>query len=252
MHGGKHRDPSVFTHFVPGMLTGFVVGGIVGTVMIYHIAAQSMQYFWHAARADVIANAEEVCTNSSGLQITSRVTDAGSLVTSVVIGDGEEYLLTLPVERIHFVPSSRASEAYLTSVSTLEQLSAFPATSLYRIDYCAKTLTHLLGDHQESVEILGMSHGGSWALYMKNSALMLMQVDEARVFSFSRSEIGRPEEVLFSPYQDAVALRFGGGVRVVWNVGLRGQELTEEVGSFGDTLPAWGLRTVAEYVANIK
>lgn len=252
MRGGKHHEPSVFTHFLPGMLTGFVVGGVIGTVIITHIATRSMEFFWQAVHQDKVSEVTTSCADDSGLQVTSRVTDTGSVVTSVVIGDGEEFLLTLPPELIHFVPSSEISEAYLTAVSSSLQKDAFPATSLYRVDYCEKTLTHILGDHEESVEILSMSHAGNWVLYMKNSALMLMQSDDARTFAFSQSALSRPEEVLFSPFQDAVALRFLDGTRVVWNVGLHGDSLIESVGIAGDILPAWGMRTVSEYYANIN
>lgn len=252
MHGGKHHEPSVFTHFLPGMLTGFVVGGIIGTMIIAHIAMRSMEFFWQAVHEDSASVGAVSCADSSSLQVTSRVTDTGSTITSVVIGDGEEFLLTLPPELIHFVPSSQISEAYLTAVPSSSQKDAFPATSLYRIDYCEKTLTHILGDHQESVEILSMSHAGNWVLYMKNSALMLMQTDDARTFTFLQPALSRPEEVLFSPFQDAVALRFLNGARVVWNVGLHGETLVENVGVAGGALPAWGMRTVSEYYANIN
>lgn len=251
MYGGKHHEPSVFTHFLPGMLTGFVVGGIIGTIMITYIATRSMELFWQAVHEDSVSQVAESCADASGLQVVSRVTDTGSVVTSVVIGDGEEFLLTLPPELIHFVPSSHISEAYLTSVSSSLQKEAFPAVSLYRIDYCKKTLTHLLGDHEESVEILSMSHAGNWVLYMKDGVLMLMQADDARTFTFTQSALSRPLEVLFSPFQDAVALRFFDGTRVVWNIGLHGHVLIEEMGIPGTTLPAWGMRTVAEYYANI-
>ena len=252
MHGGKHHhEPSVFTHFVPGLLSGFVVGGIVGALVITHIASTSLQFFWQSVHQEKTFEAVESCADDSSLQVTSRVTNTGSIVTSVVIGDGEEFLLTLPPELVHYVPSSQVSEAYLTAVSSSLQKDAFPATSLYRIDYCNKTLTHILGDHEESVEILSMSHAGNWVLYMKDAALMLMQVHDARTFAFSQP-ISRPEEVLFSPFQDAVALRFVNGTRAVWNMGLHGKTLSEDMGTVGDALPAWGMRTVAEYLANIK
>lgn len=252
MQGGKHHEPSVFTHFVPGLLSGFVVGGVVATLVITHIASSSLQLFWQAVHEDTTSQVVESCADGSGLQVTSRTTDTGSIVTSVVIGDGEEFLLTLPPELIHFVPSSEISEAYLTSVPSFLQKDAFPATSLYRIDYCEKTLTHVLGDHKESVEILSMSHAGDWVLYMKDAALMLMQSDDARTFAFSQSSLSRPEEVLFSPFQDAVALRFIDGTRVVWNIGLHGYVLSEDVGVPGETLPAWGMRTIAEYFTNLN
>lgn len=252
MHGGRHHEPSVFTHFLPGMLTGFVVGGIIGTVVITHVASRSMEFFWQAVHKDTTSEAVESCVDASGLQVVSRITDTGSVVTSVSIGDGEEFLLTLPPELVHFVPSSEISEAYLTSVSSSLQKDAFPATSLYRVDYCKKTLTHILGDHKESVEILSMSHAGNWVLYMKNAALMLMQTDDARTFAFSQPSLSRPEEVLFSPFQDAVALRFSDGARVVWNMGLYGEDLFESVGIPSDILPAWGMRTALEYYTNIN
>jgi len=253
MHGGKHHhEPSVFTHFVPGLLSGFVIGGIIGALVIARIASTSLQFFWQAVHEDEASEAVESCADGSGLQVASRVTDTGSVVTSVVIGDGEEFLLTLPPELIHYVPSSEISEAYLTSVPSALQKDAFPATSLYRIDYCKKTLTHILGDHEESVEILSMSHAGNWVLYMKDATLMLMQANDARTFAFSRLSTSRPEEVLFSPFQDAVALRFPSGIRAVWNVGLHGKTLSEDMGTTGDTLPAWGMRSASEYLANIK
>ncbi len=252
MQGGKHHEPSVFTHFVPGLLSGFVVGGIVAALVVTHIASTSLQFFWQAAHEDQASEIVESCADGSGLQVTSRATDTGSIVTSVVIGDGEEFLLTLSPELIHFVPSSEISEAYLTSVSSLLQKDAFPATSLYRIDYCEKTLTHILGDHKESVEILSMSHAGDWVLYMKDARLMLMQTDDVRTFAFSQSSLSRPEEVLFSPFQDAVALRFIDGTRIVWNMGLHGFTLFEDVAVPGDTLPPWGMRTAIEYFTNIN
>jgi hypothetical protein len=247
MHGGRHHEPSVFTHFVPGMLSGFVVGGIVATLVIAHIASSSLQLFWQSVHEDTASEAVKSC-----LQVTSRTTDTGSVITSVVIGDGEEFLLTLPPELIHFVPSSEISEAYLTSVSSFLQKDAFPAASLYRIDYCKKTLAHVLGDHEESVEILSMSHAGDWILYMKDTALMLMQSDDARTFAFSQSPASRPEEVLFSPFQDAVAFRFADDTRAVWNMGPHGHALLESSALPGSTLPAWGMRTVTEYTANIN
>lgn len=252
MHGGKHHEPSVFTHFVPGLLSGFVVGGIVAALVVTHIASTSLQFFWQASREDQASEVVESCADGSGLQVASRTTDTGSIVTSVTIGNGEEFLLTLPPELIHYVPSSEISEAYLTSVSSPSQKDAFPATSLYRIDYCEKTLTHVLGDHEESVEILSMSHAGDWVLYMKDAALMIMQTDDARTFIFSQPSLSRPEEVLFSPFQDAVALRFIDGARVIWNVGLHGDVLSESVGVPGSALPPWGMRTAIEYFTSIN
>jgi len=251
MQGGKHHEPSVFTHFVPGLLSGFVVGGIVATLVISHIASTSLQFFWQAVHETKKSNTTS-CADVSGLQITSEVSDTGSVLTSVMVGDGNETLLTVPVENIRYVPSSGVFEAYLTAVASSVQQGAFPAASLYRVDYCAKTVTHVLGNSEESVEVLGMSSAGNWVVYMRGENFMMMQADDGETIVPPFFASSRPEEVLFSPTQEAVALRYVNGERAVWNMGEHGYIVSEEVGAVGDVLPAWGVQSPVEYLANLQ
>ncbi len=246
MKGGNLHEPSVFTHFLPGILSGFVFGGIAGTLIITHIAVGSLQFFWQSIRQE--KEVDTSCADISGLHATSEMSEAGTQFTSIVVGDGEVTSLTVPQEHIRYVPSTDSTEAYLTAVALADQQAAFPATSLYRVDYCAKTLTHILGSSEDSL-LLGVSAAGSWVLFQDADGLKLMQTDDHRVLSAQVTSSAPLVEFLFSPREDAIAVRYADSLVVVWNTGLHGTSVTEEAGLLSTSLPAWDFQSVDEYSA---
>lgn len=248
MQGGKHHEPSVLTHFVPGFLAGFVIGGVVGTLVIAHIATSSLQLFWqsmHASRSLPVA-----CTDISGLHISSQTTDTGSTLTTLTLGDGNETLLTIPSAQLRYVPIAKENAAYLASVASPNQQSAFPATSLYRIDFCAKTITHELGTSEDPVEIVGLSASGEWVIYTRSGVLSLMQTNDRKVLT-AQTIPSLVSEVLFSPREDAVEVRTEAGECVVWEMGTHGEHSSERSLGACVELPAWNGETALTSAENL-
>lgn len=238
------------------MLAGFVLGGIVGTLVITHIASASLQFFWNSTQRPERMSAVGTCSDISGVRMEEEKTDTGSIMTSLVIGDGKETLLTVPRAQLRYIPSAELHEAYLTAVASQTQQEAFPAVSLYRIDYCAKTLTHLLGGGSEPRNILRLSDKGTWVAYMADDTFMLMHTDEGRALSSERFLGARldiiPNDIAFSPREDAVALRYGGTSREIWFMGSRAEEPERVVAMPGSFLPAWSMLQSDEYLTNIQ
>ncbi len=246
MHGGKHHGPSVMTHFLPGLLSGFVIGGIVGSIIIAHTASTSLHYYWEAMRQEKITN-EVSCADISGVRIHEEISSTGSALTAIQVGDGEETLLTIPKNRLRYVPSTAGTEAYFTAVASPDQVEAFPATSLYRVDFCKKTGEVLLGDSEEANVILGMSEKGTWAVYRGASGLMVMNTDEYRALSVETSE--EVSELQFSPSENFISARFASGTREIWDVT---SGLQKESAPSGATLPAWGVDTKEKYRESLR
>lgn len=249
MHGGRHHGPSVVTHFFPGMLAGFVLGGIVGAIVVTHIASTSLKFFWQSAQQE-LRTEQKVCSDIAGVRITEERTDAGGVMSAVTIGDGRETLLTVAKAQLRYVPSTDSSEAYLTAVASVEQQEAFPALSLYRLDYCTKTLTHILGGGTEERTILSLSEGGMWVAYMAEGEFMLMHTDDGRAWA-SGLDV-RPDEIRFSPREHALAVRYGGETREVWYMEENMAGIQKIRGIPGATLPAWNMSDKDEYSVEIQ
>lgn len=248
MAGGGHHEPSVLTHFLPGMVSGIVLGGITGTLIMTNIASASLQSFWEASRIKEYFVVEP-CADASGVSISSALSDNGSVLTSVAIGGAEETLLTVAHENLRFVPVSTDTHAYLTAVASANQREAFPALSLYRIDYCAqKTLTHVLGSIEEPANILGMSDSGTWILYEKKGLLLMnTQMHEVRALR----AMGEVVDMEFSQGDDGGAVLFGDGSGAVWSLDGQGA-LQEEAFVTTVGISAWILQSPEEYLANLQ
>lgn len=246
MAGGGHHEPPVFTHFFPGMVAGIVLGGVLGAVVIAQIAAGSLQAFWQAARP--IHQEEEACADLSGVRATSEALANGASLTSIVIGSGEETLLTMPASLLRHVSAEANNTHYLTGIASASQVAAFPAQSLYRLDLCAKTTTHLLGDTTDPVTIYGMSASGTWVMYAGATGMRIMNTQEHRVIALGVDMI--PTAVAFSPMDNAFIAMFENGSYTLWTLSDDGNMFIPSTGT-GTNLPAWTFQTAEEYAAEI-
>jgi hypothetical protein len=250
MHGG-HHEPSVFTHFFPGLLAGVVVGGMVGALVIAHIATSSLQLFWESTRQRP-PMLPGVCADASGVRMSTESGETEGTLTSLTIGNGEETLLTVASTQLRYVPVTETPFAYLTAVASVDQQEAFPATSLYRINYCQKTLDHVLGGNDTNIAILGMNSGGTWVVYMnEEEQLMLMNTRKHEVMVIAGEE-GQPKEIIFSPGENGGALVFANGNRSIWSFEDNNQMLTQTSVSPGATLPVWTFQSPQEYAAMLE
>lgn len=249
MAGGSHHEPPVLTHFLPGMVAGIVLGGVLGTLFIAHLAAGSLQTFWERTRPTP-ARLEVACADISGVRVTSENTDSGSSYASVAVGDGVETVFTMSADLLRTVPITSNKTMYLTAVSDAAQVAAFPANSLYRIDFCEKTITHILGDTNESVRILGMSDSGVWVLYASEGGLLIMNTKEHRVMSLAETAL--LANVVFSPFDDALAIEFTDGSRSEWILTNDTNAFTRKDAATSGALPAWAFQSAEDYFAEIK
>ena len=249
MAGGGHHEPSVFTHFLPGMVAGIVLGGITGTLFVTHIATSSLKFFWETTRVEQYRNTEPSCADISGLSVLADDAQEGGSLTSIAVGDEEPTLLTVASENLRFVPVANSSEMYLTAVASADQREAFPALSLYRIDYCRKTLVHVLGSAEDPANIVSMSPSGAWVIYATDT-LKLMSTEGHWVMAFA--EAGQVIDTTFSPSDAGGALRFADGTGVVWSLAEDGSSLVEDAFVTAHDLPAWTFQSPQEYSANIK
>jgi hypothetical protein len=247
MAGGGHHEPPVFTHFLPGMVAGIVLGAVVGSLFVANLATESLQTFWEITRP--IATDPNECASLSSVRI-SPFGDEGVGYTSVTIGGSEEILMTLPQRTLRIVPLRLENIAYVTTVAGDADAAAFPANSLYRVDLCGKTITHVLGSTNEPANILGMSLSGTWVLYANANGLMVMNTAEHRAITLGETAI--PQNVLFSPADDAFAVMFANGNRTEWILSDDGNTFVrQDVQTLGE-LPAWTFQTAQEYFAEIN
>lgn len=255
MAGGIHRSPGVVTQFFPGFLAGFVIGGIAGTLIITHIATASLRFFWQSMhKTEPLAVS---CADLSSLRVTVAGEYAGGHVTAVALGAGQEHLFTVNAERMRIVPSINPREAYLVLARTNEQPEPFPASAIYRIDFCKKSLVKVLDVDAETYNILGMSVSGLWVFYEQADAEdgvshAVMNTLDRRVFVSSiiphETDIG----VKFSPREDALAWRSLSGARGVWELGSASGGIIEHDAPAGVALPAWGLWSISDYFAQLQ
>lgn len=248
MHAGGHHEPSVLTHFLPGMVLGIVLGGITGTLVVAHIASTSLQFFWEASRTKEDTPLE-TCGDSSLVETISVSSENTTALTAITIGNAPETLLTIPHERLRVVVIGNETTAYLTAVTSADQRDAFPATSLYRIDYCKKTLTHLLGNAEEPTRILGVSPSGEWVLYQKER-LLLMNTKEHRVMSLVAD--GEVTDVTFSQANNGGAVLFADGSGVVWSFSNDHTRIIEDVVITKSILPPWTFQSPEVYAGALQ
>lgn len=247
MAGGGYREPPVFTHFFPGMVAGIVLGAVVGSLFVANLATESLQTFWEITRP--VATAPSECASLASMHVSS-VGDEGTGYISVTIGGGEEVLMTIPQSTLRIVPIHLENIVYITTVANDADTAAFPANSLYRVDLCEKTITHVLGSANETANILGMSLSGTWVLYANTNGLMVMNTAEHRAIALDKKAI--PQNVIFSPADDAFAVMFANGNRAEWIVSDDGNTFErQDVQTFGE-LPVWNFQTAQEYFAEIK
>lgn len=251
MHGGKHQGPSVFAHFLPGMISGFVIGAIVGTLIVTHIATSSLRLFWQAIHEDR-SMSRGTCAQVSALKIARSEVSESSSLTTLTIGSGTETLITVDPSLLRYIPSGREHEAYLTAVVDPYQQEAFPATTLYHIDYCAQTVTPLLGGSQYEVTVHAVSPLGTWIVYSSANQLFFMQTVAHVVLSAPSTIDFLPEEVTASLHDNAFALRGARGDRAVWHVTDAQDTPVVYRALPGAALPAWGVRSFQEYVSILE